>query len=199
MRSDLYRDVDPNPVIFGPPDPDPVLFSADPDPTCNNGFIKLFLSWTKYKSESTNSSIKWWVIISNFIPTYLKYKYIFFFISISGRIRSRIRIRNFFSAEPDPDPRKKFRILIPGCNHACFTVLSLDQQDPLRLRYIQLPERGCDVFRVQNGGERIRDEREHGEPLPARHARLGQPGTVVHFNDVTLVFPHLLLKMSMSW
>ena len=41
---------DPDPVIFGPPDPDPdpVLFSTDPDPdpdpTCNNGFIKLFLS-----------------------------------------------------------------------------------------------------------------------------------------------------------
>ena len=90
------RDEDPNPVIFGPPDP--VLFSTDPDPTCNNGFIKLFLSWTKYKSESTNSSIKWWVIISIFVPTYLKYKNIFFFISISGRIRI------FFSAEPDPDP-----------------------------------------------------------------------------------------------
>ena len=45
---DLSRDEDP--VIFGPPDPDPdpVLFSADPDPdldpTCYNGFIKLFLS-----------------------------------------------------------------------------------------------------------------------------------------------------------
>ena len=104
-----------DPVIFGPPDPDPVLFSTDPDPdpdpdpTCNNEFIKLFLSWIKYKSESTNSSIKLWVIISNFVPTYLKYKNIFFFISISGRIRSRIRIRirNFFSAEPDPDPWKK--------------------------------------------------------------------------------------------
>ena len=49
------------------------------------------------------------VRISNFIPTYLKYKYIFFFISISGRIRSRIwiRIQNFFSAEPDPYPWKK--------------------------------------------------------------------------------------------
>ena len=84
-------------------------FLTDPDPSCNNGFIKLFLAWTKYKSESTNTSIKWWVIISNFIPTYLKYKNIFFFISISGRIRSRnrIRIRNFFSAEPDPDPWKK--------------------------------------------------------------------------------------------
>ena len=58
-------------------DPDPVIFSTDPDPTCNNGFIKLFLSWTKYKSESTNSSIKWWFIISNFMPTYLKYEYIF--------------------------------------------------------------------------------------------------------------------------
>ena len=55
-----YRDEDPDPVIFGPPDPDPVIFSTDPDPdpTCNNGFIKLFLSRTKYKSESTNSSIK---------------------------------------------------------------------------------------------------------------------------------------------
>ena len=42
------EDPDPDPVIFGPPDPDPVLFSMDtdpdPDPTCNNGFIKLFLS-----------------------------------------------------------------------------------------------------------------------------------------------------------
>ena len=50
-----------DPLIFSPPDPDPVLFStdpdSDPDPTCNNGFIKLFLSWNKYKSESTNSSI----------------------------------------------------------------------------------------------------------------------------------------------
>ena len=29
------RDEDPDPVFIGPP---------DPDPTCNNGFIKLFLS-----------------------------------------------------------------------------------------------------------------------------------------------------------
>ena len=35
-----------DPAIFGPPDPDPVLFTTDPDPesTCNNGFIKLGLS-----------------------------------------------------------------------------------------------------------------------------------------------------------
>ena len=98
-----------DPVIFG--QPDPVLFSTDPDPdpTCNNGVIKLFLSWTKYKSESTNSIIKWWVIISNFVPTYLKYKNIFFFISISGRIRSRIRFRIRIRG-------KKFRILIPAFN-----------------------------------------------------------------------------------
>ena len=111
----------PDPVIFGPLDPDPVLFSTDPDPTCNNGFIKLFLSWTKYISESTNSSIKWWVIISNFIRTYLKYKYIFFFISISGRIRSRIRsrIRIFFlgwAGSGSGSVEKKIRILIPGTN-----------------------------------------------------------------------------------
>ena len=30
---------DEDPLIFGPPDP--VLFSLDPDPTCNNGFIKI--------------------------------------------------------------------------------------------------------------------------------------------------------------
>ena len=36
------RDEDTDPGIFGLPDP--VLFSTDPDPTCNNGFIKLFLS-----------------------------------------------------------------------------------------------------------------------------------------------------------
>ena len=63
-------------LIFGPPDP--VLFSTDPDPTCNNGFIKLFSSWTKYKPESRNSGIKWWFIISNFMPTDLKCEYIFF-------------------------------------------------------------------------------------------------------------------------
>ena len=79
----------------------------DPDPTCHNGFIKLFSSWTKYKQESTNSSIKWWFKISNFMPTYLKHKYFFFFISISSRIRSRIR--NIYPSKPDlyPDPWKK--------------------------------------------------------------------------------------------
>ena len=34
------RDEDPDPFIFGPPDP--VLFSLDPDPTCSNGFMILF-------------------------------------------------------------------------------------------------------------------------------------------------------------
>ena len=43
-----------DPLIFGPPDPDPLLFSLDPDPTCNNGFIDLF---SKNKPESTNSSL----------------------------------------------------------------------------------------------------------------------------------------------
>ena len=37
-----YSDEDPDPFIFGLPDPDPLLFSSDPDPTCNNGYIKLF-------------------------------------------------------------------------------------------------------------------------------------------------------------
>ena len=44
---EYFRDEDADPVgsvDFGPPDPDPVLFSTDPDPTCNNEFIKLFLS-----------------------------------------------------------------------------------------------------------------------------------------------------------
>ena len=44
-----------DPLIFGPPDLDPLLFSfdpdPDPDPTCNNEFLKLILSWTKYISE----------------------------------------------------------------------------------------------------------------------------------------------------
>jgi len=33
-----------DPLIFGPPDPDPLLFllDLDPDPTCNNGFINYF-------------------------------------------------------------------------------------------------------------------------------------------------------------
>ena len=50
-----------------------------------------------------------WFIISNFIPTYLKYEYIIFFISIKGWIRIRIFFQpdpHFFT-EPDPDPWKK--------------------------------------------------------------------------------------------
>ena len=38
MRIQIRSD----PLIFGPPDPDPLLFSFDPDPTYNNGFIQLF-------------------------------------------------------------------------------------------------------------------------------------------------------------
>ena len=52
------RDEDPDPLIFGVSDPDPLLFSSDPDPTCNNGYIKLFSFSTKYKPESTNSTLK---------------------------------------------------------------------------------------------------------------------------------------------
>ena len=35
-----------DPLIFCPPDLDldPVLFSTDPNPTCNNGYMKVFLS-----------------------------------------------------------------------------------------------------------------------------------------------------------
>ena len=65
-----------DPLIFRPPDP--VLFTLDPDPTCTNGFIKLISSWTEYKSESTNSSIKLLFIISKFMPTYLKCESFFF-------------------------------------------------------------------------------------------------------------------------
>ena len=35
------RDEDPDPMIFGPTES--VLFSTDPDPTCNNGFIRIFI------------------------------------------------------------------------------------------------------------------------------------------------------------
>jgi len=51
-----------DPLIFGRPDPDSILYSLDPDPTCNNGYIKSFSSSTKYKPDSTNSSIKLWFI-----------------------------------------------------------------------------------------------------------------------------------------
>ena len=36
----LYREEDPDPLTFGPPDPDRLLFSFDSEPTCNNGFMK---------------------------------------------------------------------------------------------------------------------------------------------------------------
>ena len=66
----------------GFPDPDQRLFSSDPDPdsTCKKGYIKLLITCrTKYKPESTNSSIKW-NIKSIFIPTYLIDKYIYIYI-----------------------------------------------------------------------------------------------------------------------
>ena len=44
------------------------------DPTCNNGHILFFSSLTKYKLESTNSSLKLWFIRSNCIPTYLSFR-----------------------------------------------------------------------------------------------------------------------------
>ena len=76
MRIRIWSD----PLIFGLPDP--VLFSLDPDPnpTCYNGFIKLFSSSIKYTPELTKSSSKWWFIISTFMPTYLKYNTFFFLL-----------------------------------------------------------------------------------------------------------------------
>ena len=41
------RDEDPDSSIFSYTDP--LLFSSDPDPNCNNGYITLFSSLTKYK------------------------------------------------------------------------------------------------------------------------------------------------------
>ena len=44
MRIRILIRIRSDPLIFDPPDPDPVLFSTDPDPTFKNGFIELFLS-----------------------------------------------------------------------------------------------------------------------------------------------------------
>ena len=57
----LSRNEDPGPDPVGSVDFWPAgygygTFSADPDPTCNNGFIKSFLSLTKYISESTTQA-----------------------------------------------------------------------------------------------------------------------------------------------
>ena len=49
-----------DPLIFGLPDPDPLLFSTDPDPTCNNGYIRLFSG--KFLNKSENSY--WWTAIT---------------------------------------------------------------------------------------------------------------------------------------
>ena len=50
MKAGMRIQIRSDPLIIGPPEPDPVLFSLDPDPdldpTCNNGFTKLFSSWT---------------------------------------------------------------------------------------------------------------------------------------------------------
>ena len=34
-----YRDEDPDPFIFGPPDPNPVLFSLDPNPDPDHSYL----------------------------------------------------------------------------------------------------------------------------------------------------------------
>ena len=72
------------------------LFS--PDPTCNNGYIRLLSSWTKYKPESTNSSLKWWFIRLNF----MNYKYIFYL-----HFELRLDPEPDFFSSAEPDPRKK--------------------------------------------------------------------------------------------
>ena len=45
-------------LIFGLPDPHLFSLDPDPDPTCNNGFIKLFSSWTNYKPEFNKFKFK---------------------------------------------------------------------------------------------------------------------------------------------
>jgi len=97
---------DENPDRVGSVDFCPTGSRSETDLTCNNGYIKLFSSWTKYKPDSTNSSLKWWFIRSNFMPTYSKYKFIFCLIT---NLRSDPEpVPDFFSsAEPDPYPRKK--------------------------------------------------------------------------------------------
>ena len=84
----------PDPLIFGPPDP--VLFSAEPepDPNCNNGYIK-YLHLQQSQNIKQNQQIQ--ANSDGFM--------------IRSRIRSRIR--NIFPAEP---VGKKCRILIPGSN-----------------------------------------------------------------------------------
>ena len=74
LRSEMRIRFRSDPLIFGPPDPDPLLFSVDPDPTCNKWSIKSFSSWTKYKQESTNSSLRLWVYKIGF------YVYLRFFV-----------------------------------------------------------------------------------------------------------------------
>ena len=109
------RDEDPDPVgsvDFMPAGSGSFTFFTGSGCTCNNGYKISFSSWTKYKPKSTNSSLKWWYIRSNFMPTYLKYKYIFFFIANLCRIwiffhLSWIKIRrkkNILDPHPCPAP-----------------------------------------------------------------------------------------------
>ena len=79
LYSGMRIRIQSDPLIFGLPDPDPGLYSSDPDPICNSGYKKLFSSSIKNKPESTNSSLMLWFIKSNFMPAYLIYKYTFYF------------------------------------------------------------------------------------------------------------------------
>ena len=49
-----------DPLNFGPPNPDPVLLSLDPDPTCNNGSIKV---GSGFFSAEPDPRIKIWILI----------------------------------------------------------------------------------------------------------------------------------------
>ena len=81
-----------------------LLFSTDPGPTCNNGYMKLFWSWTKYKPESTNSSYDDWLtkyfhsgkFLNKSEPSYwgtaVTIIWIFFFIKIYVFFSFRIKV-----------------------------------------------------------------------------------------------------------
>ena len=103
------EDPDPDPLIFGKPDSVHFSLDPDPDPTCNNGFMKLLSSWNKILTRINKFKHKMMFIISYFMPTYPKYEYIFL---LHFDLRSD---PDFFPAEPDPNPYpwKKCRILIP--------------------------------------------------------------------------------------
>ena len=97
-----------DPLIFGLPDPNPFLFSPDPDPNYMKYIIFIFIL-NKYEPESTNSSYNDW--LTKYFHSWEFFNksetsYWWTFLIFHFELRSDLDPDPiYFSAEPDPEKK----------------------------------------------------------------------------------------------